>query len=265
MIMIGTSGYSFPNWKGTFYPQGLPERDQLEYYARFFPVVEINTTFYQIPTSRLFSGMQKRVPDDFTFWVKIHKSLTHDRQLELETCRKMISAVKPIEDSQQMAGFLAQFPWSFRNANESWERLFRLAGCFHPRELAVEFRHRSWDRPEIYEQLRSSGITYCIVDEPQLSNMMPPTIQLTSSTAYFRFHGRNSKNWWGKDAHLRYDYLYSAKELNEWVPKIKKMQKQARKVFVFFNNCHLGQAAQNANMLREMLGLSLPSPSGMLF
>lgn len=256
MILIGTSGYSFPDWKGVFYPAHLPARQQLNYYAEQFSTVEINTTFYQLPSPRLFAGMLKKVPRDFLFWVKINQGFTHGEGLDAQDTRRFLDALLPLEQTGQLAGLLAQFPWSFRMGEDSWERIRRIQDAFNPRQLAVEFRHDSWNHPEVYQRLQSSGLAYCIVDEPSLANMMPPVVEITSPVAYFRFHGRNSKTWYGKDPHLRYDYLYSKQELADWASRIKQSQKKARKVFVFFNNCHLGQAARNALMLREMLGQS---------
>ncbi len=263
MILIGTSGYSFADWKGPFYPEGLPERKQLSFYAEYFPALEVNTSFYRLPSLQLFQGMRKRVPPEFLFWVKLYRGLTHEDEVDLEELRQLLSSVAPLEESGQLAGLLAQFPWKFRNEESAWERLERLSDTIRPRMLAVEFRHNSWDRPEVYERLRSGGLTYCIVDEPQMSELMPPRVELTSPVGYFRLHGRNRKAWWGKDPRLRYDYLYSERELAAWSEKIKSADSKVRKVFVFFNNCHAGQAAKNAQMLREMLGQ--PLPSGRLF
>lgn len=263
MILIGTSGYSFPDWRGSFYPDGLPDRKQLPYYAEHFSTVEINTSFYRLPNERLFEGMQKRVPQGFLFWVKVFRGLTHEEGFDRNELKQMFRSVTPLQEAGQLAGLLAQFPWSFRNSVSSWDRVRQLADAAAGRPFAVEFRHSSWDRPELYEKLRQQGITYCIVDEPQMSELMPPTIQITSPIAYFRLHGRNQKTWWGKNPSLRYDYLYSEQELARWGSEIKAADAQARKVFVFFNNCHAGQAAKNAQMLREMLGQ--PLPSGRLF
>ena len=264
MILIGTSGYSFSDWKGPFYPEGLSDQKLLSFYAEHFPTVEINTSFYRLPSEHLFQEMQKRVPQGFTFWIKLFRGLTHEGELEPEQLRKMLISVTPLEEAGQLGGLLAQFPWSFRNNTASWQRLERLVEAIRPRPLAVEFRHRSWDQPEVYERLRAAGLIYCVVDEPQMSDLMPPSVQLTRpDVAYFRLHGRNRKTWWGQDPSLRYDYLYNKRQLAEWMEKIKSADAKARKVFVFFNNCHAGQAARNARMLQEMLGQ--PLPSGRLF
>lgn len=264
MILVGTSGYSFADWKGPFYPEGLSDRKQLSFYAEHFPTVEINTSFYRLPSERLFQEMQKRVPQGFTFWVKLFRGLTHEEDIEPEQLRKMLLSVTPLEEAGQLGGLLAQFPWSFRNNPTSWERIERLAEAAGARPLALEFRHCSWDHAEVYERLQAGGLVYCVVDEPQMSDLMPPSVQVTCpARAYFRLHGRNRKTWWGKDPSLRYDYLYSKAELAEWLEKIRRSDAKARKVFVFFNNCHAGQAAKNAQMLREMLGQ--PLPSGRLF
>lgn len=263
MILIGTSGYSFPDWAGVFYPEGLPERKRLAFYAEEFPVVEINASYYRLPTRRLFGEMRKRAPAGFLFWVKLYQGLTHEKALDPQELKTMAESVEPLEAAGQLSGLLAQFPWGFRSGEAAWERLGRLRDGLGDRPLAVEFRHRSWDRPEVYERLRQWGCTYCIVDEPRMSDLMPPVVEITSPTAYFRFHGRNREGWWSGGGTDRYDYSYSPRELQGWKGKIIQASKKARQVFVFFNNCHAGQAAKNAQTLREMLGL--PLPSGRLF
>ncbi len=263
MILIGTSGYSFPDWAGVFYPEGLPERKRLAFYAEEFPVVEINASYYRLPTRRLFGEMRKRAPSGFLFWVKLYQGLTHEKTLDPKELKAMAESVEPLEAAGQLSGLLAQFPWGFRREEDSWERLNRLREGLGSRPLAVEFRHRSWDRPEVYDRLRQWGCTYCIVDEPRMSNLMPPVVKITSPMAYFRFHGRNRESWWSGSGSDRYDYSYSTRELQGWKEKIVQASTKARQVFVFFNNCHAGQAAKNAQTLREMLGL--PLPSGRLF
>jgi len=263
MILIGTSGYSFADWKGPFYPQGLPDSKTLSYYAEEFPTVEINTSFYRLPQRKLFGAMKKRVPPQFLFWIKLYRGLTHEASLDPAQLSQMIDSVAPLEDSGQLAGLLAQFPWSFRNHPAAWDRIERLAEAARPRMLAVEFRHDSWNRPEVFGRLRDRAMTYCIVDAPPISNLMPSVVHTTSTVAYFRFHGRNSKAWWSGSGSERYNYSYSPEELNHWKDRIQQVESKVRKVFVFFNNCHAGHAAKNAQMLRELLGQ--PLPSGRLF
>jgi uncharacterized protein YecE (DUF72 family) len=123
--------------------------------------------------------------------------------------------------------------------------------------LFVEFRNSSWITEEIFESLSRAGIGYCSVDEPNLRGLVPPVARVTADQGYVRLHGRNARTWWGRGGGDRYDYLYSEDELRQWIAKIKDMSQKARKTFIFFNNCHAGQAASNAQMMKELLGLPL--------
>ena len=125
----------------------------------------------------------------------------------------------------------------------------------------VEFRHRSWLRPEVEGVLRENQLGYCTVDEPDLPGLMPPVAKVTGKIAYVRFHGRNREKWWqSRNSSERYDYLYSTEELAAWLPKIQQLKSTSEKTFIFFNNCHMGQAARNALQLQEMLGQLPPDP-----
>jgi uncharacterized protein YecE (DUF72 family) len=119
--------------------------------------------------------------------------------------------------------------------------------------LFVEFRHSSWITPELEPSLREHRIGYCAVDEPQLEGLLPPLTLLTTEDAYVRLHGRNARTWWGRGEGDRYDYDYNREELGEWLRKIAALAEQARRTYLFFNNCHAGQAARNASLMKEML------------
>ncbi|NLJ60750.1 MAG: DUF72 domain-containing protein, partial [Firmicutes bacterium] len=111
---------------------------------------------------------------------------------------------------------------------------------------------------ETFDLLRSHSLGFCAVDEPRLPGLVPPIAEATSALGYVRFHGRNAKKWWKHDTPgERYDYLYQEAELKEWIPKIRQVADKTEKTYVFFNNCHSGQAAENARMLQTMLGLEL--------
>ena len=117
----------------------------------------------------------------------------------------------------------------------------------------MEFRHQSWVNDEVYNFLQREKIVYCCVDEPQLPGLLPPQEQITSKKiGYVRLHGRNAKHWW-QGGPLRYDYSYSQDELKQWAERLARMSEKAAKVFVLFNNCHLGQAAKNALALKILL------------
>jgi uncharacterized protein YecE (DUF72 family) len=164
--------------------------------------------------------------------------------------------IAPLEETGRFHGALAQFPFGFRNTPQNREYLQTLRRGYPERPLFVEFRHASWDEPGTYQLLRELDAGFVSVDEPALPGLFPPRITLTGHTAYLRLHGRNATDWWGTDASKRYDYFYSDEELRAWARKIYEVARDARDTLVFFNNCHGGSAAQNAQrittMLREM-------------
>lgn len=254
LIEVGTSGYSFKDWVGPFYPEGIQPDRMLEYYARQFSVVEINTTYYGIPHSRVFEGMANQVPESFGFYVKVHQDVTHNREDPATSAKQLYQSVKPLKERRMLRGFLAQFPYSFKKNPETREYLVRLADLWHgwPEPLFVEFRHTSWFKPVVYESLANHSLGFVNVDLPPLPRLPGPSAVVTNGEGYVRLHGRNTQTWWGEHGDLRYDYLYSEAELSEWIGRVKEMTKKARRTVIFLNNCHLGQAAKNAKMVLDM-------------
>jgi uncharacterized protein YecE (DUF72 family) len=258
-ILIGTSGFSYDDWRGHFYPRDLKRADMLAYYARTFGAVELNTTYYGIPKPGVMQEMTRRVPDAFEFVVKAHADMTHGEDLRPEVFAQFREAVEPLREARMLGGVLAQFPWSFRHTPENEAYLRALRDQLPDLRIIVEFRNSAWIRDETFELLRRLRLGYCCVDEPRLKGLLPPIAVATSSVGYVRFHGRNYQKWWQHDQpHERYDYKYSAEELAEWVPKIQQLDQAAQTTYVFFNNHYEGKAGQNALDLAQMLHLPLP-------
>jgi uncharacterized protein YecE (DUF72 family) len=254
--MVGTSGYSFDDWEGVFYPAGLPKGKRLDFYKDYFKVTEINSTYYRIPHPAVFFNIVKKVPEDFEFMIKTHRSFTHDRK-ELDKFGKEYNeAIRPVIESGRLKGYIAQFPFSFKYNRANLDYILNGKEYFHDAPLFVEFRHDSWDNTDVYKTLGAAMIGFCAVDEPQLPGLFPPKAEATINIAYIRLHGRNSANWWGGGGD-RYDYLYSKKELTEWKNRIDDLKSRTNKIYLFFNNCHLGQAVRNARMFLEMIQLDL--------
>lgn len=224
----------------------------LDYYKDHFDCVEINSTYYRIPHARIFYHLNNKTPDDFQFIVKAHKDFTHTRGEKTDSASEVLEAVKPIEEAGKLKGFLAQFPWSFKLNRQNLEYLKRHLHDFGDHNLFVEFRHSSWVRDEVFDMLTREGIGYCNVDEPQLNQMLKPDSRATISIGYVRFHGRNAGKWWGGGGE-RYDYDYKDDELREWLEHLRKLKKKTDTVYLFFNNCHQGQAVKNAKLLKQML------------
>ncbi|MFC1474472.1 DUF72 domain-containing protein [bacterium] len=255
-IHIGTSGYSFADWKGPFYPEKLKQGEMLAYYSRFFDTVEINATYYRIPPPGAFAEMARKTDDDFIFFVKLHKSMTHEREGELEPFGELFNAVSPLEEAGRFAGFLAQFPWSFKNSDNNFEYLGWLVEKLAGRPLFVEFRHVSWITDPVLDMMREKGVGYCIVDEPQHEGMVPSVLETTTPAAYIRLHGRNEEDWWNpRPGSDRYLYDYSDRELGEWAEKVLQVAETSERVYMFFNNCHFGNAPLNARKMKQLLGL----------
>jgi uncharacterized protein YecE (DUF72 family) len=252
---VGTSGYSFPDWIGPFYPPGISRAAMLAYYARRFPVVEVNVTYYRLPGPRTFQQMEAKTPPGFEFVVKLQKALTHDRPRDPADARAFLEAVSPLREAGKFSGALAQFPWSFRRRPENEDYLRWLAEVYPERPLVVEFRHASWHREETYRLLKELELDFCCVDEPRLPGLFPGVVRKTGRIGYVRLHGRNAQSWWSGEGSERYNYLYSREELAEWVEKIRQLAREAPVTYVFFNNCHAGRAVHNARTMGELLGL----------
>jgi uncharacterized protein YecE (DUF72 family) len=254
MIKIGTSGFSYPEWKGHFYPEKLQPQHMLAYYAQHFPAVEINSTYYHIPPARNMAAMAKRAEGRLEFAVKAHQEMTHARDKYAETLPHFRDAIGPLRDAHCLGCVLVQFPFSFKSSPRNADLLRRMADDLRPDRVVVEFRHRGWITEETFSLLKNLGLSYCCVDEPHLPNLPPPVVRATASPAYVRFHGRNREKWWAHaEAWERYDYLYTEAELQDWVPHIRSLASEAQKCFAFFNNHARGQAVTNAKMLATLL------------
>ena len=248
---IGTSGFSFKDWKGVFYPENINPSGYLDYYQKFFNTVEINMTYYKIPSAKTYERMIGETPDTFEFIIKANQATTHELKDE-EVFTSFSESLQPLKEAGRLYGILAQFPWRFRNNERSRKYLVQCADRYGDVPLFVEFRHNSWFRDEVFDFLRMKRLYYVSVDEPQIGEMMPPEARATGDVAYVRFHGRNSETWWGKSGD-RYDYNYSEGELDEWIEKVEELEKSVWKLYAFFNNCHQGYAVRNAIMFKELL------------
>ncbi len=255
-VFVGTSGYSFEDWIGPFYPPGIQRNRMLDEYVGHFGVVEINSSYYRIPGANMFARMEEKTPDGFEFIVKLYKGMTHEVEDDREMYQRFTGAVEPLKRAGKFGGYLAQFPWRFRKGDSEMRHIEALKERLEGDPLFVEFRHDSWIERETFEFLKARGVGYCSVDEPALKGLVPPVAVATTDTAYVRFHGRNAKNWWGRGGD-RYDYDYSNDELGAWADKLVKLEERTKRVYVFFNNCHAGHAARNAEIMVEMLGTEL--------
>ena len=253
-ILVGTSGYSYDDWVGPFYPVGTARQDFLSLYAREFPVVELNFSYYHQPNPRMLERMAAGTPSGFTFALKAHRSMTHEIG---ETWEKDIdrfrAGLQPLADAGRLAAVLLQFPYSFAYTPDSRSRLAMLCEKLEGLPLAVEFRKSEWLKEQVFGGLRKRGVSLVSVDEPDLPKLLPPTTETTGPFGYVRFHGRNKEAWWTGDNASRYDYLYNSGELEEWVQRIKLIMERVPLLLLFFNNHWRGNAAQNAREMRRLL------------
>lgn len=259
MIRIGTSGFSYDDWKGEFYPKKIDKKDMLSYYARQFDTVEINSTYYAIPGAASFMAMSRKTPDSFEFVVKAHKDMTHAEKPDEDAFDKFLGAIRPLQDEGKFGCMLAQFPWGFKNTPGNAVKLREFRDRVGELPTVIEFRNADWVNEDTFGLLKELDFGFCSVDEPALKGLMPRVAVATSEIGYVRFHGRNAKEWWKhEEAYQRYNYRYTEEELSEWVPKINNLGDQTGKTYVFFNNHFQGKSADNAKMLARMLGLQLP-------
>ncbi|MGA2377771.1 MAG: DUF72 domain-containing protein [Spirochaetia bacterium] len=253
-VLVGTSGYSYDDWVGPVYPQGTSRRDFLSLYAREFPVVELNFSYYQQPNPRTLERMVAGTSSSFTFALKAHRSMTHEIGESWENdIAEFRAGIQPMVDAGRLAAVLLQFPYSFAYTPESRSRLASLCGKLEGLPLAVEFRKSEWLREQVFEGLRRRGVSLVSVDEPDLPKLLPPSTETTGRFGYVRFHGRNKAAWWTGDNASRYDYLYASEELEEWVQRIRLILLNVPVLLLFFNNHWRGNAAQNAREMRRLL------------
>lgn len=253
-LWIGTSGYVFDDWVGPFYPRGLAKTQYLRYYAAQFPVVEINATYYRIPPRRSFETMARRTPSGFLFIAKAHQDMTHKLSRDPALYATYRNAIEPLAIAGKFDGALLQFPFGFQNTAPNRAHLAFLRSALPGMRLWAEFRHASWNQKPIFDYLRRLDLGYCAVDEPDLPGLMPPVAEVTTDTAYVRFHGRNRDTWWG-GGHERYNWEYQEQELSEWLERIRTLASQTDRTYVFFNNCYMGRAIKGARLLQRMLGM----------
>ncbi len=256
MIRIGTSGYSYKDWVGPFYPPELGEREWLSFYAREFSTCELNFTYYRIPDPKTMARMAERTPPGFLFSVKASQELTHERDAAKasKAFGDFTAGVQPLVDQNKFGCVLAQFPFSFHATRENQEYLVRLRDGLGGLATVVEFRNAEWLTDETFDLLDELHLGFCSVDEPRLKGLIPPIARATGPVAYVRFHGRNAKQWWQHaESWQRYDYTYSQPELLEWVPKIQTLDSEAPLTLVYANNHSRGQAVDTARQLKMLL------------
>jgi uncharacterized protein YecE (DUF72 family) len=263
-IWIGTSGYSYPEWVGGFYPAGSRSNGLLRHYCQSFPLVELNYTFYRPPTRAALVHLADKTPTGFQFLVKLPQTISHERQeYDLAGFR---DAAEGLRARGRLLGVLAQFPQSCHCTRAACDWIARLARELGHLDLAIEFRHKSWNRPGLSDWLAEKGVGLVAVDVPDLHALFPRGWVQSTPTAYVRLHSRNAQNWHAGGG-PRYDYDYSDAELKEWMDAAidgHRSGRTGRSLFLF-NNCSRGRAPFNARRMQEMVSQQAPELSAAPF
>jgi uncharacterized protein YecE (DUF72 family) len=284
-IRVGTASWTDRTLLASgWYPSTANTAEKrLAHYARHFPLVEVDATYYAPPaedTARLWA---QRTPSDFTFNIKAFSLLTGHptkvsalpKDLRPETEKKNIypdalpeqayedlwsrflSALDPLVQAGKLGAILFQFPpwFTIRYANKQY--LLEVAARCRPLRIAVELRHESWfsgsNESETLDFLREHNLPYVCVDMPQgHKSSIPPVVAATSDLAVVRFHGHSDK-WTSKDIHEKFGYLYREEELAQWAPKLRDLADQTAQTHVLMNNCYSDYAQRNAEQLIDLL------------
>jgi uncharacterized protein YecE (DUF72 family) len=252
-IWLGTSGYSYPDWVGGFYPACLRPGKMLSYYTQHFPLVELNFTFYRPPTAAMLARLAEQTPDGFQFIVKMPRTLSHEEKPDDLPGFRL--ALEELERRARLLGVLCQLPQAAHNSSRHRAWLERLATELPGKRLAVEFRHHSWAHPEVNAWLGERSMHLVSVDVPDLPGLYPRGLVHSTPLLYLRLHSRQAENWYKSDVN-RYDYSFSDQELSEWIQAIRGSMSET--VFILFNNCKRSQAAANAQRMRELLQRMAP-------
>ena len=233
-IWVGTSGYNYPEWKGSFYPETLPAAKMLPYYAERFPTVEINYTFYRAPTEKILDGWSKATPDHFKLTLKAPRRITHDARLRDcgDRVRQFLETAATL--GPKLGALLFQLPPNLKKDIGLFDAFL---DTFPPRvRAAFEFRHESWLDDEVYERLRARNLALCVADSEKLST----PVHVTADHAYFRLR----------------DEGYTPDDLGRWADVVAERTSACDDVYVYFKHEEAGKGPVFGRMLMERLGVS---------
>ncbi|MGE0028226.1 MAG: DUF72 domain-containing protein [Thermoleophilia bacterium] len=294
-VRIGTASWTDPEFiKAGWYPADVKDdaEGRLRYYAARFPMVEVNASFYALPTVETTAAWAERTPDAFRFHVKAHQVISGhpsepgrlpeplrnlpyqpdargrirkpSRELRDAVIDSLLEAVGPL--GNKLGAILVQLPPYVVSGPAQREELGRILSRLAPARAAVEFRHRSWAEPSereaAAELLGTHDASWVVVDAPRIDakNVMPPIVEVTSPhLAYLRLHGRNAATWnTGRTVAERFDHVYSDEEMEEWIDPVLDMAERAQEVAVVFNNNARDHALRNAERFGELLAGAAP-------
>jgi uncharacterized protein YecE (DUF72 family) len=232
MILVGTSGYNYPEWKGSFYPSDLPAAKMLPYYAGRFNTVEINYTFYRMPNAKLVTNWAAQVPPHFRFTLKAPKRITHDRRLRDVADPVRAFCEVAAELGPQLGALLFQLPPNFKRDLAVFDAFLE---TLPPRVCAAfEFRNESWLDEEVYARLRARNLALCIADSEKRST----PVMATADYAYFRLR----------------DEGYQDADITRWSQTAQELATRCKDVFVYFKHEDEGKGAQFGEQMMQRLG-----------
>ena len=262
-VRLGTCSWADEGLLRAWYPRGVSTAEKrLRYYAERFDTVEVDSPYYALPDPAVTARWAQRTPDDFVFHVKASAAMTwHEGEPTDEAFRQFRGAMEPLELSGKLRGVLLQYHPRFTKSAEALAELARAPGRLDPLVPLVEFRHRSWltddERDDTLAFLERHGLAHVSVDAPRTraSNVVPPVAAATHRVAYVRFHGRNAATWniRGGSAADRFDWMYTAEELTEWVERVRDLSVAADEVYALFNNNRDDFAPRSAAIFRGLL------------
>jgi uncharacterized protein YecE (DUF72 family) len=238
-IRIGTSGYHYKHWVGRYYPAGTRPAQMLEHYVRDFDTVELNNTFYQLPSESTFDNWRDATPADFLYAVKGSRFITH--MIKLKDAERGLMNFLP--RAQRLGERLGPILWQLPPGwNVNVERLEEFLTLL-PREhrYTFELRNQTWITDEVYEVLQKYGAAFCIYE---LAGYQSP-IEITTNWTYVRLHG---------PTHFKYQGSYSDEQLAEWASRIRGWSRKLKAVYVYFDNDDSAYAVKNALTLKRMVG-----------
>ena len=234
MIWIGTSGYNYPEWKGSFYPSDLAAAKMLPFYAARFPTVEINYTFYRMPTEKLVAGWAAQTPSPYKLTLKAPRRITHDSRLK--NCGPVVASFCQVAASlgDKLGALLFQLPPNFK---KDLAILDTFLADLPPKVCAAfEFRHASWLDEDVFARLAARNLSLCVADSEKMST----PVRVTADYAYFRLR----------------DEGYTPADIRRWAGTIARTTESLRDVFVYFKHEEEGKGPEFARLLMQDLGLT---------
>ncbi len=233
-VYIGCSGWSYKDWKGSFYPLNLPLKERLSYYMNFFNTVEINSTFYHLPTQKTVQLWYDQAPKGFQYSLKVNRNITHIKRFK--DIREPLHYFYGLSEilREKIGGLLFQFPESFRFTEAKLTRI--ISHLNENYKNVVEFRHPSWWNTKVIQAFESTNILFCTVNGFSL----PEKPIIINNKIYMRFHGNPA-----------YTSLYSDQYLSQWAALLKDAS--LKEIWVYFNNTCNAYAVQNALQLKKIL------------